>query len=28
VRAAYESGAEDGPRSFVASAWLCRGRLP
>jgi SAM-dependent methyltransferase len=28
VRAAFESGAEDGPRSFVASAWLCRGRLP
>jgi SAM-dependent methyltransferase len=28
VRAAYEAGAEDGPRSFVASAWLCRGRLP
>jgi SAM-dependent methyltransferase len=28
VRAAYEAGAKDGPRSFVASAWLCRGRLP
>jgi SAM-dependent methyltransferase len=28
VRAAYEAGAGDGPRSFVASAWLCRGRLP
>jgi len=28
VRAAYEAGAPDGPRSFVASAWLCRGRLP
>jgi ubiquinone/menaquinone biosynthesis C-methylase UbiE len=27
VQAAYEAGAEDGPRSFVASAWLCRGRL-
>jgi hypothetical protein len=28
VRAAYEAGTEDGPRSFVASAWLCRGQLP
>lgn len=28
IRAAYEAGAEDGPRSFAASAWLCRGRLP
>jgi SAM-dependent methyltransferase len=28
MRAAYESGAPDGPRSFVASAWVCRGRVP
>lgn len=27
VRAAYEAGAPDGPRSFVASAWLCRGTV-
>jgi ubiquinone/menaquinone biosynthesis C-methylase UbiE len=26
VRAAYESGQPDGPRSFVAVAWACRGR--
>jgi ubiquinone/menaquinone biosynthesis C-methylase UbiE len=25
VRDAYESGAADGPRSFAASAWICRG---
>jgi SAM-dependent methyltransferase len=25
VRAAYEAGVPDGPRSFVASAWFCRG---
>jgi len=27
VRAAYEAGAPDGPRSFVASAWFCRGTV-
>ena len=27
VRAAYESGQPDGPRSFVAVAWACRGRV-
>jgi ubiquinone/menaquinone biosynthesis C-methylase UbiE len=27
VRAAYEAGAPDGARSFVASAWLCRGTV-
>lgn len=25
VRAAFEGGARDGPRSFAATAWLCRG---
>jgi SAM-dependent methyltransferase len=28
VKRAYEGGAPDGPRSFVASAWACRGRVP
>ncbi|MBV8447995.1 MAG: methyltransferase domain-containing protein [Hyphomicrobiales bacterium] len=28
VRAAFEGGAPDGPRSFVASAWACAGRVP
>ncbi len=28
VRAAYLSGAPDGPRSFAATALLCRGRRP
>jgi SAM-dependent methyltransferase len=28
VRRAYEGGAPDGPRSFTASAWACRGRVP
>ena len=28
VQAAYEAGAPDGRRSFVASAWLCRGSIP
>lgn len=28
VRAAYEAGAPDGPRSFAATAWLCRGTVP
>lgn len=28
VRAAYEGGARDGPRSFAASAWACRGIRP
>ncbi|MBV9569450.1 MAG: class I SAM-dependent methyltransferase [Hyphomicrobiales bacterium] len=28
VRAAYEGGAPDGPRSFIASAWACAGRVP
>jgi len=27
VRAAYEAGAPDGPRSFVATAWFCRGTV-
>ena len=26
VRAAYVAGQPDGPRSFVAVAWACRGR--
>ncbi len=26
VRAAYEAGDPDGPRSFAATAWVCRGR--
>jgi ubiquinone/menaquinone biosynthesis C-methylase UbiE len=28
VRAAFEGGAADGPRSFTASAWACVGRVP
>ena len=28
LRAAYESGMPDGSRSFTATAWLCRGRVP
>jgi SAM-dependent methyltransferase len=28
LRAAYESGDPDGARSFAATAWLCRGRVP
>lgn len=28
VRAAYEAGQPDGPRSFVAVAWACRGLAP
>jgi hypothetical protein len=28
VKRAYEGGAPDGPRSFAASAWACRGRVP
>ncbi len=28
VRRAYLSGAPDGPRSFVAVAWACRGTVP
>lgn len=28
VRAAYELGESDGPRSFAATAWMCRGRVP
>lgn len=28
VRAAYEMGLGDGPRSFAASAWMCRGAAP
>jgi SAM-dependent methyltransferase len=28
VRAAFEGGAPDGPRSFIASAWACAGRVP
>ena len=28
VRTAYELGEDDGPRSFAATAWLCRGRVP
>ncbi len=26
LRAAYEAGDADGPRSFAATAWVCRGR--
>ena len=26
LRAAYEAGDPDGPRSFAATAWVCRGR--
>jgi ubiquinone/menaquinone biosynthesis C-methylase UbiE len=28
VRAAYEAGQPDGPRSFPAVAWACRGTVP
>ncbi len=28
IRAAYESGDADGPRSFAATAWVCRGTAP
>jgi len=28
VRSAYEAGQPDGPRSFVAVAWACRGAVP
>lgn len=28
VRDAYEAGQPDGPRSFAAIAWACRGRVP
>jgi len=28
VRAAYEAGQPDGPRSFAAVAWACRGTVP
>ncbi|SCB56257.1 Methyltransferase domain-containing protein [Rhizobium aethiopicum] len=28
VRAAYEAGEPDGPRSFASVAWACRGRVP
>jgi ubiquinone/menaquinone biosynthesis C-methylase UbiE len=28
VRAAYEAGRPDGPRSFAAVAWACRGIVP
>ncbi len=28
LRAAYEAGDPDGPRSFAAIAWVCRGRVP
>ncbi len=28
LRAAYESGDPDGPRSFAATAWVCRGTVP
>jgi ubiquinone/menaquinone biosynthesis C-methylase UbiE len=28
VRAAYEAGEPDGPRSFAAVAWACRGVVP
>ncbi len=28
VRAAYEAGEPDGPRSFVSVAWACRGDVP
>ncbi len=27
LRAAYEAGDPDGPRSFAATAWVCRGRV-
>jgi hypothetical protein len=28
VKAAYVAGQPDGPRSFAAVAWACRGRVP
>jgi SAM-dependent methyltransferase len=28
LRAAYEAGEPDGPRSFAATAWACRGIVP
>ena len=28
VKAAYEAGKADGPRSFAAMAWACRGEVP
>jgi hypothetical protein len=28
VRAAYEAGRQDGPRSFASVAWACRGVVP
>lgn len=28
IRAAYEAGQPDGPRSFAAVAWACRGIVP
>ncbi|TCA07343.1 SAM-dependent methyltransferase, partial [Rhizobium leguminosarum bv. viciae] len=28
VRAAYEAGEPDGPRSFASVAWAGRGRVP
>ncbi len=28
LRAAYEAGEPDGPRSFAATAWVCRGIVP
>jgi hypothetical protein len=28
LRAAYLTGAADGPRSFAAVAWSCRGVVP
>jgi hypothetical protein len=28
LRAAYQCGAQDGPRNFAATAQLCRGRRP
>jgi SAM-dependent methyltransferase len=28
VRAAYEAGEPDGPRSFASVAWACRGQVP
>jgi len=28
LRAAYESGDPDGPRTFAATAWVCRGSVP
>ena len=27
LRAAYEAGEPDGPRSFASVAWACRGRV-